>query len=1479
MYLMTCTRPDLSYPLSLLARYVAPGSHRKVHWDAAKRVLCYLCSTSGMGLVLGGRGLVVLTGHADASWVDDSTTLRSSSCEAEIYVGAMAAQELHWLTYLLTDLGEHPRSPPVLYVDNKAMIALCQEHRLEHRTKHITLRYFLARELQQRGQLCLAYVATRANIADIFTKALPPGDHQRFSTVLGLGMITVLFVLFYMILHVNWPCGHLLVLGMCGDFVFHPELALLFLTGQAALPIPSRAALHHSPAPPSRLSTAAVAAAGKLQLPHAPVLPCRATLAATTGTTGGAGGAGGAAGSAGGAATDYYCLSWPLSRSGDCIESGVCVWSACSVLLVLVTLSLDSPLAPPPRSPLAAVSPQHALPSPCLWPSQVPAPPLPCSPAPPCLPCVEGQQRAAPHSSKFPPTTAPLQTLHMDVWSLAPGALSLVCDAKASKLPSRTISYVFLGFPTNAPPWQFYHLRSRRVFSSQDITFDESVCFYRLHLHASNPTYPCWMSLWRSPLTPLAQLRGVTPPRATQRPLAALLTRRPRSPLPPQQLAVVDSGAAAGGDTGGEGSEGVETEGEGSGGAATGGAESGGAATGGAESGGTASPSGGGAAGDPTGGLGAGQPQQPGLLEMLSLQQIRAWIVRRGSSGGGGYSPTGAGATSPEGTAGAGGAGGAAGGVGGAAGAGGAGAASPGGTGGAAGAGGAGATSPGGTTGAGGAGDASPGGTAGAGGVGAAGTGGAGAAGAGGARGAAGAGGAGPGGTGGAGAAGLGGARIGGAGAAGVGGAAGAGGAGGIAATGTRAAGLGGARTRGTGAAGAGGAASAGGATGAAGTRGAGAVGAGGAGGAAGSRGDGAGGTGGTGAANGTVLRRADRFFTRNRSHPFHRLTRPFTRFLPQLLPGSPLPAPTPHAEVTESLTERRELETRASTPVRARCVARPRHPVPGTHDMALRPSSVPQRVLLPEPPASSLQNVSDPESDLACAASHTITRLLNTVVTDPDFESTAVFALVTELVDFATRSRLDYVASLVIESESVCPPSVGGELALGSDVLEDMHFELKCLAVVLPRFASILLCSEGDPNALDIPTPRSYAEAVAGEYSSQWETAMEAEMASWKSTCTYVDEVPPPGANIVDGMWIFRVKRPLRRPVYGLTQAPREWHDTLRTTLAALGFAPSSADPSLFLCTDTTLPSFYVLVYVDIPGSFRRFGFQYSSPQPTPLPTSHSLSAPPSNESVEPSGLYPELVGCLICEAKIYSGAMAAQELCWLTYLLTDLGKQPRSPPVLYVDNKAMLALCREKRLEHRTKHIALRYFLARELQQRDQLRLSYMASWASVRSTSPAFPLLLVLSSHIATPCASSRAISFLRTFPSPIAPSLVAMARGPRSALQAGVATALAAVVALALLAVASAAFLGDAMVDFRGVGNVGLAYTSTNFNDAVCARVDGAMNPAFFNFSTVEGAVHFGVYPGAPACGSVSFHSTPGCAGAPSATYLRAPATTM
>ncbi|CAI7855238.1 unnamed protein product [Closterium sp. NIES-54] len=137
MYLMTCTRPDLAYPLSLLAHYVAPGRHRKVHWDAAKRVLRYLCSTSGMGLVLGGRARVVLTGHADASCVDDLATLRSS----QGYTFSLA-------------------------------IRIANKNGFANRTKHIALRYFFVKDEIEKGRLEMSYCPTSEMAADYLTKKL-----------------------------------------------------------------------------------------------------------------------------------------------------------------------------------------------------------------------------------------------------------------------------------------------------------------------------------------------------------------------------------------------------------------------------------------------------------------------------------------------------------------------------------------------------------------------------------------------------------------------------------------------------------------------------------------------------------------------------------------------------------------------------------------------------------------------------------------------------------------------------------------------------------------------------------------------------------------------------------------------------------------------------------------------------------------------------------------------------------------------------------------------------------------------------------------------------------------------------------------------------------------------------------------------------------------------------------------------------------
>ncbi|CAI7812563.1 unnamed protein product [Closterium sp. NIES-53] len=360
---------------------------------------------------------------------------------------------------------------------------------------------------------------------------------------------------------------------------------------------------------------------------------------------------------------------------------------------------------------------------------------------------------------------------------------------------------------------------------------------------------------------------------------------------------------------------------------------------------------------------------------------------------------------------------------------------------------------------------------------------------------------------------------------------------------GTAATGPGGARTRGTGAAGTGGVEGVGagdptesGATGVGGS-GAGGTGAGGAG--VGGTGAGGAGAGGAGVVDpsGAVLPRP--YFVPLLQQVLG--TPSSTGLTPPLLcpppdqsqlplqPPSPLPAPSPYTEQSGGLTERREPASRPISPVRtARRVPRSRPPpVPGTHAMALRPCSIPLCVPLPAPPESSLPAVPDPESDRARAASPTVSRLLATAVTDPSFESAAASALVAELLEFAAACRLDYAIALIAESASASPPSIRGECALGTDVFEDKQEDFECLAAAVPRFTSMLLAPQGDPNAPDILTPRSYAEAITGPYSSQWQAAMDAEMASWKSTGTYVDEVPPPGANIVDGMWIFRDGKP----------------------------------------------------------------------------------------------------------------------------------------------------------------------------------------------------------------------------------------------------------------------------------------------------------------------------------------------------------------
>ncbi|CAI7854750.1 unnamed protein product [Closterium sp. NIES-53] len=286
-----------------------------------------------------------------------------------------------------------------------------------------------------------------------------------------------------------------------------------------------------------------------------------------------------------------------------------------------------------------------------------------------------------------------------------------------------------------------------------------------------------------------------------------------------------------------------------------------------------------------------------------------------------------------------------------------------------------------------------------------------------------------------------------------------------------------------------------------------------------------------------------------------------------------------------------------------------------------------------------------------------------------------------------------------------------------------------------VPRFASMLLAPEGDPDAPDIPTPRSYAEAITGPYSSQWQAAMDAEMASWKSTCTYVDEFPPPGANIVDVMWIFRTFSPTPKMttlwvlLHVAAQRDYELHSLDFSTAFLQGslheeiwlrrppgfteYFPAGTQWSLWRPVYGLRQARHTEDYTCGSWVLQRFGFQFSLPQPTPLATSHSLSAPPSDESesrvVRTQSLWAPkgALGC--CEEGTALLVLTGHaDASWVD----DSATQRSSQGYTFSLGSGSVSW----RLEHRTKHIAVRYFLARELQQHGQLRLAYVATRANI-------------------------------------------------------------------------------------------------------------------------------------------------------------------
>ncbi|CAI5967396.1 unnamed protein product [Closterium sp. NIES-65] len=222
------------------------------------------------------------------------------------------------------------------------------------------------------------------------------------------------------------------------------------------------------------------------------------------------------------------------------------------------------------------------------------------------------------------------------------GSRAFVRDMSADKLSSRAVPYVFLGFVPDASGWQFYHATSRRVLPSQDVTFDESVPYYRLFPYrtAPLPPPPLFLAPGAAVADPLPP-QGAAPSGVSQVDL-----------VEPVEVAV-DSRPAGGAQPGGAEPGGVEPGGVEPGGVEPGGVEPGGVELEGAELGGV-EPRGAELRSLESGGSESGgtRPGSPAPGGALSSEQLRAWYLeycslRRGTARAGRTTGTGASASSP----------------------------------------------------------------------------------------------------------------------------------------------------------------------------------------------------------------------------------------------------------------------------------------------------------------------------------------------------------------------------------------------------------------------------------------------------------------------------------------------------------------------------------------------------------------------------------------------------------------------------------------------------------------------------------------------------------------------------------------------------------------------------------------------------------------------------------------------------------------
>jgi hypothetical protein len=201
------THPDIAFAVATVTHFGAnPGP---THWEAVKRIFCYLAGTRDLWLSY-GETRRVLEGYADAdgsmaedrraitgyaflidggavSWSSKRQEIVSlSTTESEYVAATHGMKEGLWLKSLLSEVFGPFSHPITLFSDNQAAIALTRDHQYHARTKHIDVRYHWIRWVVEEGALRLVYCPTDDMVADALTKALPSPKVKHFAACLGL---------------------------------------------------------------------------------------------------------------------------------------------------------------------------------------------------------------------------------------------------------------------------------------------------------------------------------------------------------------------------------------------------------------------------------------------------------------------------------------------------------------------------------------------------------------------------------------------------------------------------------------------------------------------------------------------------------------------------------------------------------------------------------------------------------------------------------------------------------------------------------------------------------------------------------------------------------------------------------------------------------------------------------------------------------------------------------------------------------------------------------------------------------------------------------------------------------------------------------------------------------------------------------------------------------------------------------------------